>query len=107
MSRPKILVRFVLPLLWQGFRDIWTFWVCFVLVLGVDICGMRSASPDKVKATKEVIGWFFGNGSGAQLLSWNQMACCIVAAVLGYIFLGVTLFITVRAFQIAAKASPS
>jgi hypothetical protein len=105
MRDTKILLRDVVPLFWKGLWGVKSFWGFFFIAFGADIYAMRRTSTCQGKATREIIGWFFGNGSGVQDLSWLQLAYCIFAAILGYIFLGVTLFIIVRAFQMASRAS--
>lgn len=72
-------------------------------ILAIDIGIVVLVSTCRGRAAREAIGWFFGNGSGIQDLAWPQMFCCIISAVLGYIFLGVLLATAVQAFAKADR----
>jgi hypothetical protein len=97
---------------------VWAFWqaiarafwqiravlVCLMMILAADIGVMVMVSSCPGRAVREAIGWFFGNGSGVQNLSWPQMVCCIMSAVFGYIFLGILLAVVVQAFRHAENS---
>jgi len=72
-------------------------WIAIVLFL--DVVAMGVVSPARGAGVREAIGWFFGNGSGVQILSRSQLGCCIFAATLGYIFLGTLLAVLTLSFK--------
>ena len=87
-------------LLWQ----IKTVLLCLLFLLAADLAAMASVSPCREQGIREAVGWFFGNGSGIQQLSWPQMVACIGAATFGYVFLGLLLAVIVNAIRKVEKS---
>jgi len=100
MSYPSVSVSSFLKAILIGFWEVKAILALILVVLAADIVAMGELSPNWSSGVREAIGWFFGNGSGVQQLLWPQMVCCILAAIVGYLFLGVILAVVVEAFRL-------
>ena len=99
MNYPPIRVLSFWREFFLGLWQIKTVLLCLLFILAGDLAAMAAVSPCREQGIREAIGWFFGNGSGIQQLSWRQMVACIGAATFGYIFLGLVLAVIVNAIR--------
>jgi hypothetical protein len=49
------------------------------------------------QALRVVFSWSFGNGAYTEPITWEQFCCLVAAGLLGYILLGLILYILSRA----------